>query len=124
MSLWIQLTAIRESRDHSLFVSFPRLFADFHALHRLLMPSHPPCALNRLAVEISNSRHHQASQLSDAPALDPDGSIANDIYSLTEPDRPKPEPPVPTISTSKNPKVNLRCDHSGTRYHTPVETET
>ncbi len=36
---------IQESRDHRLFVSFPRLFADFHALHRLLTPRHPPCAL-------------------------------------------------------------------------------
>jgi hypothetical protein len=45
-----------ESRDHRLFVSFPRLFADFHVLHHLLMPRHPPCALNRLAVEILNSR--------------------------------------------------------------------
>jgi hypothetical protein len=45
-----------ESRDHRLFVRFPRIFADFHALHHLLMPRHPPCALNRLAVEILNSR--------------------------------------------------------------------
>ncbi len=37
--------SIQESRDHRLFVSFPRLFADFHALLRLLMPRHPPCAL-------------------------------------------------------------------------------
>ena len=49
---------IQEPRDHRLFVSFPRLFADFHALLRLLTPRHPPCALNRLAAEISNSRHH------------------------------------------------------------------
>lgn len=39
-----------------MFVNFPRLFADFHALRRLLMPRHPPCALSRLAAEISNSR--------------------------------------------------------------------
>ena len=55
-----------------MFVNFPRLFADFHALRRLLMPRHPPCALSRLAAEISNSRsvtdnpkrtvNHNASQ--------------------------------------------------------------
>ena len=39
---------IRESRDHHLFVNSPELFADFHALHRLLMPRHPPCALSSL----------------------------------------------------------------------------
>jgi hypothetical protein len=48
---------IRVPRDHSLFVSFPRIIADFHALRRLLTPRHPPCALSRLAAEISNSRH-------------------------------------------------------------------
>ena len=36
---------IQGPRDHRLFVSFPRLFADFHALLRLLTPRHPPCAL-------------------------------------------------------------------------------
>jgi hypothetical protein len=47
--------SIRVPRDHRLFVSSPRLFADFHALHRLLTPRHPPCALSRLAIEIPNS---------------------------------------------------------------------
>lgn len=45
----------RESRDHHLCVNFPRLFADFHAL-LLLTPRHPPCALDRLATEIPNSK--------------------------------------------------------------------
>ena len=48
--------SIRVSRDHRLFVNSPKLFADFHALHRLLTPRHPPCALGRLAIEIPNSR--------------------------------------------------------------------
>ena len=47
--------SIRVSRDHRLFVSFPRLFADFHARHRLLTPRHPPCALGSLTIGISNS---------------------------------------------------------------------
>ena len=45
----------REPRDHRLFVNSPKNFADFHALHRLSMPRHPPCALGRLAVKIPNS---------------------------------------------------------------------
>ncbi len=53
--LCIQHTLIRESRDQYSFVSYPKLFADFHALRRLLMPRHPPCALSNLTTEISNS---------------------------------------------------------------------
>ena len=41
---------IRESADHWLFSAFPRLFAAVHALLRLLVPRHPPCALNILTV--------------------------------------------------------------------------
>ena len=47
--------SIRESRDHNLCAGSPKLFADFHALHRLLMPRHPPCALSNLIDGISNS---------------------------------------------------------------------
>ncbi len=46
---------VRVSRDQYLFVNSPKLFADFHALHRLLTPRHPPCALSNLTTEISNS---------------------------------------------------------------------
>lgn len=53
--LCIQYTLIRESRDQYSFVSYPKLFADFHALRRLLMPRHPPCALSNLTTEILNS---------------------------------------------------------------------
>ena len=53
--LCIHRTLIRESRDHHLFVNSPELFADFHALHRLLMPRHPPYALSSLATFIQSS---------------------------------------------------------------------
>ena len=33
-----------------LITSSPRLIADFHVLHRLLPPRHPPCALIRLVI--------------------------------------------------------------------------
>jgi hypothetical protein len=36
-------------------VGYPKLFADFHALHRLSMPRHPPCALSNLTIGISIS---------------------------------------------------------------------
>ena len=41
---------IRKSSDQSLFVSSPKLIADYYVLHRLLLPRHPPCALNRLTI--------------------------------------------------------------------------
>ena len=53
--LCIQSQSIRESRDQHSFVSFPRLIADFHALHRLLMPRHPPYALSSLTTYIQCS---------------------------------------------------------------------
>ena len=53
--LCIQYVLIRESRDQHSFVNSPRLFADFHALHRLLIPRHPPCALSSLITKIQLS---------------------------------------------------------------------
>ena len=41
---------IRESADHRLFSAYPRLIAAVHALHRLQVPRHPPCALLILTV--------------------------------------------------------------------------
>src|SRR3712207_35019 len=41
---------IRASADHRLFSASPRLIAAVHALHRLLVPRHPPCALDILTV--------------------------------------------------------------------------
>ncbi len=41
---------IRESADQWLFSAYPRLFAAVHALLRLLVPRHPPCALLILTV--------------------------------------------------------------------------
>src|SRR5215471_1408368 len=41
---------IRESAGHWLFSASPRLIAAVHALHRLQVPRHPPCALPILTV--------------------------------------------------------------------------
>src|SRR3954447_15914607 len=41
---------IRESAGQRLLNASPRLFAVVHALHRLLVPRQPPCALNILTV--------------------------------------------------------------------------
>ncbi len=42
---------IQRSPDQSLFSSSPRLFAAYHVFHRLLVPRHPPFALNSLATK-------------------------------------------------------------------------
>src|SRR5450755_1367719 len=41
---------IREPAGHRLFSASPRLIAAVHALHRLLVPRHPPRALTILTV--------------------------------------------------------------------------
>ena len=60
---------IRTPSDHSPVIDSPRLIADSHVLHRLLVPRHPPCALNDLhtndhhkGIHINNHRgtHQQA----------------------------------------------------------------
>jgi hypothetical protein len=45
---------IRESAGQRLFSTSPRLIAAVHALHRLLVPRHPPCALTILTVIVDN----------------------------------------------------------------------
>ncbi len=61
--LWIQCMLIQESRDQCTFVYSPRLFADFHALLRLLMPRHPPCALSSLTTFIQSSPEREHWQI-------------------------------------------------------------
>ena len=55
--LWIQRTAVQESRDQHSFDNSPGLIAVFHALQSLLMPRHPPCALSSLTTKIQSSCH-------------------------------------------------------------------
>src|SRR3954447_8865999 len=47
---------IREPTDHRPFNAFPWLFAVVHALLRLQMPRHPPCALTILTVITPDGR--------------------------------------------------------------------
>ena len=54
---------IRTSSDHSSVDSSPRPIAASHVLHRLLMPRHPPCALDNLTnTHIKKSRHKCAQK--------------------------------------------------------------
>src|SRR5215210_5576416 len=46
---------MRKSSDQRSVDSSPRLIAASYVLHRLLVPRHPPCALNNLATQ---NPHH------------------------------------------------------------------
>lgn len=77
-SLYIQLAVthhedepgfpIRKSSDHSPVIGSPRLIADSHVLHRLLMPRHPPCALNNLHTIKKNK--NLKSTIKPTPSID------------------------------------------------------
>ena len=47
---------IRKSSDQRSVDSSPRLIAASYVLHRLLVPRHPPCALNNLATQKHRNR--------------------------------------------------------------------
>src|SRR5918996_2213766 len=49
---------IRRSAGQRLFSALPRLIAAVHVLLRLLVPRHPPCALNILTVSSTRAREH------------------------------------------------------------------
>ena len=53
---------IRESAGQRLFSTSPRLIAAVHALLRLLMPRHPPCALTILTVIVDRTGGHRSEE--------------------------------------------------------------
>src|SRR6188768_979327 len=52
---------IRRSTGQRLFSALPWLIAAVHVLLRLLVPRHPPCALNILTVSCSQTRVSESS---------------------------------------------------------------
>src|SRR5882762_6250425 len=62
---------IRVSAGQRLFSASPRLIAAVHALHRLLVPRHPPCALNILTL-IRPGRARSGDTHTAAPASEQD----------------------------------------------------
>ncbi len=75
--------------DRHLFVSSPRLFADFHALHRLLTPRHPHTPLLNLTTVISNSLDYPSVSPDSLPILRSLRFIS--AYSFFTEDRPTKE---------------------------------
>ena len=67
---------IRTPWDHSLVDSSPRPIAASHVLHRLLMPRHPPFALDNLTYRKQDARVHCAI-LNQQPTHNPNGLTPN-----------------------------------------------
>src|ERR1700742_171980 len=92
---------IRTSSDLSSVGSSPRLIAASHVLHRLLMPRHPPCALNNLATKIK--------------------MLASTVqFSKYGRDLP-PNPPRPHTQTITIQAQAVRCDDTPAARATPSQ---
>src|SRR5215210_1690878 len=50
---------MRKSSDQRSVDSSPRLIAASYVLHRLLVPRHPPCALNNLTTQTPTPTHNE-----------------------------------------------------------------
>jgi hypothetical protein len=83
---------IRTPSDHSSVDNSPRTIAASHVLHRLLMPRHPPCALQHFTTQHINNPQ---------PA--------------TQPNRARPQ----TTKTRHNKMLASTMQHS-THHHTPT----
>src|ERR1700755_2923578 len=62
---------IRKSPDRSLVADSPGLIAGSYVLHRLLVPRHPPCALNNLATTDDARVHYAVLKIRAVPASRP-----------------------------------------------------
>lgn len=85
---WVYV--IRESRDQSLLDGFPGLIAAFHALHRLLTPRHPPCALSSLTTNIQNSCEMLDISATYDPVLDCSRTQSSIDHPYIRPTNPLP----------------------------------
>src|SRR3954470_5145582 len=71
---------IRTSSDQRSVGSSPRLLAASHVLHRLLVPRHPPCALNNLATQKPHPRSPTLHPKAEDPAS-PGGPTRHSLQS-------------------------------------------
>ena len=67
---------IRKSWDHSFVDNSPRHIAASHVLHRLLVPRHPPCALQNLTTQIKSTKTQTQNQTSARHNDTPTSSLA------------------------------------------------
>src|SRR5207248_90141 len=85
---------IRASAGHWPFSASPRLIAAVHALLRLLVPRHPPCALNILTVILRKERKatERAKRSITTPSLGDTRVIGYcAVFKVREEAHPRPE---------------------------------
>ena len=113
-SLYIQLAVthhedepgfpIRKSSDHSPVIGSPRLIADSHVLHRLLVPRHPPCALNNLQTikeKITENSPHTHTKNGCTAQFPEDARVHYTVLKQQTTPPPAPEK-TPSTSTSQS----------------------
>ena len=121
---------IRTSSDQRSVGSSPRLIAASYVLHRLLVPRHPPCALNNLATQLQQPPPTPPAdpgphppQGADGPAPNRYGARGNQRkmlastvqFSTTNPRSPRrPHRPPPPPG-----RGDVRSGEPGPRQHTP-----
>src|SRR6201996_1985333 len=105
---------IRKSPDRSLVADSPGLIAGSYVLHRLLVPRHPPCALNNLATTDDARVHYAVLKIRAGPVPNPSPIIHTgkrfdeELVQARETDNkhpcpqdstacPAPSPPVPAF---------------------------
>ena len=125
---------IRTPSDHSPVIDSPRLIADSHVLHRLLVPRHPPCALN----DLHTNDHHKGIHINNHQGTHPQQAgtprCSRPLYSSqttthhTTPNTPQPggtqhgaQAPrqQPHGSLPQNPTVHSAQPHNNTTTMPP-----
>ena len=95
---------IRTSSDQRPVIGSPRLIADSHVLHRLLVPRHPPCALNNLQTikeKITENSPHTHTKKGCTAQLPEDARVHYTVLKQQTTPPPAPEK-TPSTSTSQS----------------------
>ena len=102
---------IRTSSDQRSVGSSPRLIAASYVLHRLLVPRHPPCALNNLATQLQQTPHPPGAGL----AIKEDARVHCAVLNV-QPATPGHAPAEPHHPPRPHPRPNTTM--TGTRTPT------
>jgi hypothetical protein len=98
---------IRTPSDQRSVGSSPRLIAASHVLHRLLMPRHPPCALNNLT---NTQKQTLDKNRPERPkAFEPEKMLASTVQFSTNKQPPAPTPPPDPGNTRAVRQTNRPC---------------
>src|SRR3954452_23256259 len=109
---------IRTPSDQRSVGSSPRLIAASHVLHRLLVPRHPPCALNNLTnthTSCSNSSCSTKPRPSTGEPAHARGTKDARVHCavLNDPPAPRPDPPPPPPPPARPPQPPAPPPHAG-----------